>query len=211
MSARRATTALILTAVTWVNLTACSTASNETVSPDPVATKTMSTPTPTPSMSDTPIPSASPTWLSALPSPSSVDRSDAEAVMRAYVITAETWDTMVDKTSAYATQRASVYLTAALREAAAQYDPDTAKGQAQFIEAAQTRSYTTVTIRSVVKEGLDADEDGNARRIVHYLVKTTPRDNSTATSIVAWDAWVTATQEDGQWAITSMQTQATQN
>ena len=140
-----------------------------------------------------------------------IDRTDPEAVIRAYVATAATWDTTVDKTSAYATQRAAIYLTDALRQAAADYDPDTAKGQAQFTQAAQHDSYTTVTIREIVEEGLDPDQDGDVHRIVHYLVKTTPRDGSDAPDDVAWDAWVTATQENGQWAITAMQTQATQS
>lgn len=48
-------------------------------------------------------------------------------------------------------------------------DPDTAKGQAQFTQAAQHDSYTTVTIREIVEEGLDPDQDGDVHRIVHYL------------------------------------------
>lgn len=159
----------------------------------------------------TPIPGGKPTWLTSLPDPAMVDRTDPEDVIRAYVVTSVTWDTTVDKTSAYATQRAAIYLTDALRQAATDYDPDTAKGQAQFTQAAQHDSYTTVTIREIVKEGLDPDQDGDVHRIVHYLVKTTPRDGSNAPDDVACDAWVTATQEDGQWAITAMQTQATQS
>lgn len=159
----------------------------------------------------TPIPGGKPTWLAGLPDPGTVDRTDPEAVIRAYVATAATWDTTVDKTSAYATQRAAIYLTGALRQAADDYNPDTAKGQAQFTQAAQHDSYTTVTIRATVEEGLDPDQDGDVHRIVHYLVKTTPRDGSDAPGDVAWDAWVTATQENGQWAITAMQTQATQS
>lgn len=158
----------------------------------------------------TAIPGGKPTWLDELPDPSGVDRTDPEAVMRAYVITAFTWDTRVDATSAYATQRAAIYLTAALRQAAADYDPDAAKGQAEFTQAAQHDAYTTVSVRSVVEEGLDPDTDGDVRRIVHFLVTTTPRDG-TSTATVAEDAWVTVTQENGQWAITAMQTQLTQN
>lgn len=155
----------------------------------------------------TPIPGGKPTWLAGLHDPSTVDDSDPEAVMRAYVITAETWDTTVDRTSAYSTQRAAIYLTNAARQAAANYDPDMAKGQGQFLQAAQHNAYTTVVIRTIVKEGLDPDQGGDVHRIVHYLVRTTPRDGSSAPAEVARDAWVTAQQEDGQWHISNVRTQ----
>lgn len=152
------------------------------------------------------IPSGKPTWLVGLPDPGQVDRSSAEAVMRAYVITAFTWDTSVDKTSAYAEQRAALYLDADQLAAADAYDPDIAKGQEAFTTAAAHGSYTTVTIRSVTAEGLDADQDGTVHRIIHYLVRTIPRDGSAAPDTQVWDAWVTATQQRKQWTIATIQT-----
>lgn len=211
----RRAAALVIGTITLAAITGCAhTTANDTPAPDQTsATSTPATTSPTIGQAPdgTPIPGGKPTWLTNLPDPSTVDRTDPEAVIRAYVATAATWDTTVDKTSAYATQRAAIYLTDALRQAAAGYDPDTAKGQAQFTQAAQHDSYTTVTIREIVEEGLDPDQDGDVHRIVHYLVKTTPRDGSDAPDDVAWDAWVTATQENGEWAITSIQTQATQS
>lgn len=211
----RRAAALVIGTITLAAITGCAhTTANDTPAPDQTsATSTPATTSPTIGQAPdgTPIPGGKPTWLTSLPNPSTVDRTDPEAVIRAYVATAATWDTTVDRTSAYATQRAAIYLTDALRQAAAGYDPDTAKGQAQFTQAAQHDSYTTVTIREIVEEGLDPDQDGDVHRIVHYLVKTTPRDGSDAPDDVAWDAWVTATQENGQWAITAMQTQATQS
>lgn len=213
----RRAAALVIGTITLAAITGCAhTTADDTPEPTPAQTSATSTPaTTSPTIGQapdgTPIPGGKPTWLTNLPDPSTVDRTDPEAVIRAYVATAATWDTTVDKTSAYATQRAAIYLTDALRQAAADYDPDTAKGQAQFTQAAQHDSYTTVTIRQIVEEGLDPDQDGDVHRIVHYLVKTTPRDGSDAPDDVAWDAWVTATQENGEWAITSIQTQATQS
>lgn len=158
------------------------------------------------------IPSGKPTWLVDLPDPGQVDRSNPEAVMRAYVITAFTWDTTTDKTSAYAAQRAAIYLDAAQQAAADAYDPDIAKGQESFTTAAAHDCYTTVTIRSITAEGLDTGQDGSSvRRIVHYLVRTLPRDGSAAPDTQAWDAWVTATPQRNQWTIATMQTQTSQN
>lgn len=209
--------ALVIGTITLAAVTGCAhTTADDTPESTPAQTSATSMPATTSPTSGqapdgTPIPGGKPLWLADLPDPSTVDRTDPEAVIRAYVATAATWDTTVDKTSAYATQRAAIYLTDALRQAAAANDPDTAKGQAQFTQAAQHDSYTTVTIRQIVEEGLDPDQDGDVHRIVHYLVKTTTRDGSDAPDDVAWDAWVTATQENGQWAITSIQTQATQS
>lgn len=166
------------------------------------------TPSPAPGQAPdgTPIPGGKPIWIDGLPDPSGVDRTDPEAVISAYVTTAATWDTTLDKTSAYATQRAAIYLTAALRAAAARYDPDTATGQAEFTQAAQHDASSAVTIRDIAEEGLDVDQDGEVHRIVHTLVTITPRDG-TAPSVVVSDVWVTATKENGQWAITSTRTQ----
>lgn len=214
---QRRAAALVIGTITLAAVTGCAHGpADDTPESTPAQTSATSTPaTPSPTIGQapdgTPIPGGKPTWLTSLPDPATVDRTDPEAVIRAYVTTAATWDTTVDKTSAYATQRAAIYLTDALRQAATDYDPDTANGQAQFTQAAQHDSYTTVTIRKITEEGLDPDQDGDVHRIVHYLVKTTPRDGSNAPDDVAWDAWVTATHENDQWAITAMKTQATQS
>ncbi|MBW3069616.1 hypothetical protein GZ998_08890 [Actinomyces sp. 594] len=208
MTLRRRTA--LLAAGTAMAVAACGhTAADSSASEQPTSAAATPSITPGYAPDGTPIPSRKPTWLDGLPDPATIDRTDPEAVITAYVITAETWDTTIDKTSAYASQRAAIYRTTALRAAAEDYDPDTAKAQGAFLAAAKHDSYTTVTIREIVKEGLDPDQDGDYRRIVHYLITTTPRDGST-TSSEAWDAWVTTTREDGQWAIASMQTQPTE-
>lgn len=128
----RRAAALVIGTITLAAITGCAhTTADDTPEPTPAQTSATSTPaTTSPTIGQapdgTPIPGGKPTWLTNLPDPSTVDRTDPEAVIRAYVATAATWDTTVDKTSAYATQRAAIYLTDALRQAAADYDPDTA-------------------------------------------------------------------------------------
>lgn len=187
-----------------------------TATPGPAPTSSQSTgeawSTPATTAPDgTVIPGGKVTWLADLPDPRDIDRSDPDAVIRAYIITANTWDTTVDLTTAYATQRATIYQPGDLREAAEIYDVDTAKAQALFIAAAEHDSYTTVNVREVITEGLDPDQEGTMRRIVHFIVNTIPRDESDAPDPDVYNAWLTLTQEDGNWYVTTANTEMSEN
>ena len=90
----------------------------------PTATTPTPTPTPTPTVTASSMPPceegtlapdgtclhpASVKWLSdLLPDPTTVDRTDPDAVCAAYVITYQTWDASRDITTAYASIRSSV-------------------------------------------------------------------------------------------------------
>lgn len=148
----------------------------------------------------TPIPGGKAAWLPSLPDPRTVDSTDANQVLRASVITTLTWDTTIDKTSAYADQRGAIYATTSQQKAQNSYNPDTAKGQGDFIEAATHRAYTSVTVTSITTEGEDPDQGGNIRRIVAYQVTTQPRDGTRA-STTSGRAWVTLTHESSRLAV----------
>ncbi|MFT8395945.1 hypothetical protein [Propionibacterium sp.] len=174
--------------------------STQQASPAPSSTAPIPATTSHAAPDGTAIPGGKATWLPSLPDPRTVDRTEAGQVLRASVITTLTWDTTVDKTSAYADQRAAIYATQAQRSAQDRYDPDTAKGQGTFIEAAGHRAYTTVTVTGITTEGEDPDQGGNIRRIVAYQVTTQPRDGTRA-STTSGHAWVTLTHESGRLAV----------
>lgn len=209
-----ATITVIISSLTLTVLAGCSSTTSGDASPSvqgsgPGTASSSPTPLVGRAPDGTPIPGGKPTWLDSLPNPASVDRSDPEAVMSAYITTAYTWDSRVDPTGAYAAQRAAIYQTEERREALEEWDPDTVTGQDDFVEAAKHDAYTTVTIRDVIKEGLDPDSDGDVHRIVHYLLTTTRRDG-TGTHTEPWDAWVTVTQEDDQWVVATVRAQPTE-
>ena len=209
-----AATAVVVSGLALAVLAGCSNTTPGDASPSaqgPAPGTASSSPTPLVGQAPdgTPIPGGKPTWLDSLPNPASVDRNDPEAVMSAYITTVYTWDSRVDRTSAYAAQRAAIYQTEEHREALEEWDPDSVTGQDDFIEAAKHDAYTTVTIRDIIKEGLDPDSDGDVHRIVHYLVTTTRRDG-TGTHTESWDAWVTVTQQDDQWVVETVNTRPSQ-
>ena len=121
------------------------------------------------------------TWLGSdiLPvDPATLDWSDPDAVVRAYVITANTWDSGFDHSGSYAWRRAQIFEETG-RTKPDPTDPDTARGVAEFANTWQAESYTCVEIHSVSTEGVNAaplQPDGTWRRIVTYTrtVHTAP-------------------------------------
>lgn len=148
----------------------------------------------------TPIPGGKATWLPNLPDPRQVDRTDMADVLDAVVITNLTWDTTVDKTTAYANQRAAIYATAAQQRQQASYDPDLAKAQSTFIAASAHQGYTHVTVTGITQEGEDSDQGDAVRRIVAYQVTTQPRDQ-TQPILISGHAWITLTQDKGRFSV----------
>ena len=102
---------------------------------------------------------ASVQWLpDLLPDPREVDRTDPEAVARAYVITRNVWDASRDKTNAYAYIRASVY---EVPELASNHTPtpDLERGQGEFLPLLANRAHTTVTITGSNNHGQQPNTD----------------------------------------------------
>lgn len=142
---------------------------------------------------------ASVQWLpDLLPDPREVDRTDPEAVARAYVITRNTWDASRDKTNAYAYIRASVYETP---ERANNHTPtpDLEHGQGEFLPLLANRAHTTVTITGSNNHGQQPNTDptrwyGN----VYYL--RTYSDGSLE-PIKGREVVFLQLQDDGMWAV----------
>ena len=134
----------------------------------PTATTPTPTPTPTPAVTASSMPPcedgtlapdgtclhpASVKWLSdLLPDPTTVDRTDPDAVCAAYVITYQTWDASRDITTAYASIRSSVYETPEIRGNHIP-NPDVVKGQGEFLPLVPGKSHTTVTIKYIFTAG----------------------------------------------------------
>jgi len=144
---------------------------------------------------------ASVKWLSdLLPDPTTVDRTDPDAVCAAYVITYQTWDASRDITTAYASIRSSVYETPEIRGNHIP-NPDVVKGQGEFLPLVPGKSHTTVTIKYIVTNG----EHKNPERIPGRWFRTvgfvrTYADGSHE-PVISW-AFISLTkQEDGTWAV----------
>lgn len=149
----------------------------------PTATTPTPTPTPTPTVTASSMPPcedgtlapdgtclhpASVKWLSdLLPDPTTVDRTDPDAVCAAYVITYQTWDASRDITTAYASIRSSVYETPEIRGNHIP-NPDVVKGQGEFLPLVPGKSHTTVTIKYIVTDG----ENNNPERIPGRWLRT---------------------------------------
>lgn len=141
------------------------TSSSAQSSPLAKATKTptATTPTPTPTVTASSMPPcedgtlapdgtclhpASVKWLSdLLPDPTTVDRTDPDAVCAAYVITYQTWDASRDITTAYASIRSSVYETPEIRGNHIP-NPDVVKGQGEFLPLVPGKSHTPLSLLS---------------------------------------------------------------
>lgn len=180
------------------------------------ATTHTPTPTPTPAVTASSMPPcedgtlapdgtclhpASVKWLSdLLPDPTTVDRTDPDAVCAAYVITYQTWDASRDITTAYASIRSSVYETPEIRGNHIP-NPDVVKGQGEFLPLVPGKSHTTVTIKYIVTDG----EHRNPERIPGRWLRTvgfvrTYADGSHE-PVSSW-AFISLTkQEDGTWAV----------
>lgn len=200
------------------------TSSSAQSSPLAKATKTSTatthtpTPTPTPAVTASTMPPcedgtlapdgtclhpASVKWLSdLLPDPTTVDRTDPDAVCAAYVITYQTWDASRDITTAYASIRSSVYETPEIRGNHIP-NPDVVKGQGEFLPLVPGKSHTTVTIKYIVTDG----ENNNPERIPGRWFRTvgfvrTYADGSHEP--VSSLAFISLTkQEDGTWAVSN--------
>ena len=183
-------------------------------------TSTVTTPTPTPTPTPTVTASSMPPcedgtlapdgtclhpasvkWLSdLLPDPTTVDRTDPDAVCAAYVITYQTWDASRDITTAYASIRSSVYETPEIRGNHIP-NPDVVKGQGEFLPLVPGKSHTTVTIKYIVTDG----EHRNPERIPGRWLRTvgfvrTYADGSHE-PVSSW-AFISLTkQKDGTWAV----------
>ena len=140
-------------------------------------------------------------WLDdLLPDPTTINRTDPDAVCSAFVITHETWDAARDVTNAYASIRSSVYETPE-RQAHHTPTPDLEKGQGEFLPLVPGRSHTTVTIEMLSTEGKDPSPDrvpGKWLRIVTYTRAYADGSHEP----VRGYAFLTLTQqEDGTWAV----------
>lgn len=141
-------------------------------------------------------------WLPSLPDPTTIDRTDADAVATAHTITKQTWDASTDTTTAYAAIRASVYETPALA-ATHTPDPDNEKGQTDFLPLIPHRARTTTTIIRTTTEGRDPNPlrpDGTWQRAITW--QRTYSDGSHPP--VTGTSFVTLTRApDGTWAVSA--------
>ena len=124
----------------------------------------------------------------------------------AYVITANTWDSRVDRSGAYATRRAAI-LTSQGRAHPDTSDPDTARGQAEFTNTWQADSQATCKIHSVTSEGLSPaplQPDGTWRRVVSYTRTVRTRADSKTPIVRNGQVFLTLARDpaSGQWLIT---------
>ena len=142
---------------------------------------------------------ASVQWLpDLLPDPREVDRTDPEAVARAYVITRNVWDASRDKTNAYAYIRASVY---EVPELASNHTktPDEEHGQGEFLPLLANRAHTTVTITGSNNHGQQPNTDptrwyGN----VYYLRNYS---DDSLEPVKGREVVFLRLQDDGTWAV----------
>ena len=155
------------------------------------------------------------TWLDGdvLPvDPATLDWTDADAVARAYVITANTWDSRVDVSGSYAWRRAQIFEETG-RTDPDPTDPDTARGFPEFANTWQAESYTSVEIHFVSNEGTNPDPlqpDGTWRRVVTYTRTVHTRADG-GTPYVQSGAWYVTLAVDpatGQWLVRELKTSA---
>ena len=143
---------------------------------------------------------ASVQWLpDLLPDPREVDRTDPEAVARAYVITLNTWDASRDKSNAYAYLRASVY---ELPELASSHTktPDLQHGQGEFLPLLANRAHTTVTITGSNNHGQQPNTDPT-RWYGNVYYERNYSDNSLE-PVKKREVVFLRLQDDGTWAVT---------
>lgn len=153
------------------------------------------------------------TWLDAdiLPvDPATLDWTDADAVATAYVITANTWDSRVDKSGAYAARRAQIFSVQG-RTNPNPNDPDYAKGQAEHVTTWKLDSYTSVEINSIATEGMSPEPlqpDGTWRRVVTYTrtVHTRADGGTPYIKTGAWFLTLAIDPASGEWLITDLNT-----
>lgn len=174
----------------------------------PTPTSAPTTPAPAPACADgSPAPDgtclhpASVQWLpDLLPDPRDIDRTDADAVCAAYVITHDTWDASRDVTTAYASIRASVYETPDLQGRHTP-TPDTEKGQGDFLPLVPGQSHTTVTVDSLVTEGKEPYPDRTPGTWVRLATYTRTYADGSHEPIKAFVFLTLTQQNDGTWAV----------
>ena len=152
-------------------------------------------------------------WLDSdvLPvDPATLDWSDPDAVARAFVITANTWDSRVDVSGSYAWRRAQIFEETG-RTDPDPTDPDTARGFPEFANTWQAESYTSVEIHSVSNEGTNPDPlqpDGTWRRVVTYTRTVHTRADGGTPYIKSgvWFLTLAIDPASGQWLIVDLKT-----
>ena len=142
---------------------------------------------------------ASVQWLpDLLPDPREVDRTDPEAVARAYVITRNVWDASRDKTNAYAYIRASVYETP---ERANNHTPtpDLERGQGEFLPLLANQAHTSVTITDTNTNAPQPNTDPNRWLGNVYYLRT--YSDGSLEPIKGREVVSLRLQDDGTWAV----------
>ncbi|MEZ7628964.1 hypothetical protein O3654_08120 [Pauljensenia sp. 20925_1_91] len=143
---------------------------------------------------------ASVQWLpDLLPDPREVDRTDPEAVARAYVITRNVWDASRDKSNAYAYIRASVYEVPELASSHTK-TPDLQHGQGEFLPLLANRAHTTVTITGSNNHGQQPNTDPT-RWYGNVYYERNYSDNSLE-PVKKREVVFLRLQDDGTWAVT---------
>jgi len=143
---------------------------------------------------------ASVQWLpDLLPDPREVDRTDPEAVARAYVITRNVWDASRDKSNAYAYIRASVYEVPELASSHTE-TPDLQHGQGEFLPLLANRAHTTVTITGSNNHGQQPNTDPT-RWYGNVYYERNYSDNSLE-PVKKREVVFLRLQDDGTWAVT---------
>lgn len=143
---------------------------------------------------------ASVQWLpDLLPDPREVDRTDPEAVARAYVITRNTWDPSRDKSNAYAFIRASVYEVPG-RASSHTKTPDLEHGQGEFLPLLANRAHTTVTITGSNDHGQQPNTDPTRWHGNVYYLRNYSDDS--LEPVKGHEVVFLRLQDDGTWAVT---------
>ena len=139
--------------------------------------------------------------------PPTLDWTDPDTIASAYITTLGTWDTQVDASTAYATHRAAIFTTTG-RTSPDTSDPDTARGQAEFTNAAAGDGYTTISIDALTTEGGPSPNphqaDGSWHRLVTHTRTVRTRNPNAVVSQRTGTTRLTLTREPstGQWLIT---------
>ena len=142
---------------------------------------------------------ASVQWLpDLLPDPREVDRTDPEAVARAYVITRNTWDASRDKSNAYAFIRASVYEVPE-RESSHTKTTVLQHAQGEFLPLLANRAHTTVTITGSNDHGQQPNTDPTRWHGNVYYLRNYSDDS--LEPVKGHEVVFLRLQDDGTWAV----------
>lgn len=139
-------------------------------------------------------------WLSTLPDPAKVDRSDPMAVAKAYTVTRHTWDSSIDRTEDYALKRAGVYGSDNLKRSLEPMDPDLDKGQALIVNETPFRTWTSASITFSGREGRAA-HPGTDVIVVSWRMDLHRRKDGSRRSITGDDDVKLIKGAAGQWQV----------